>query len=917
MTTDETLRKIQNDTAAWKQKAADLLRQQQTAINQIEAIKQNQPLLDEHWKRQNSPTLTPEEKAESVRRMNEIIENTNRARAEEQRQQTLQHEANVRQWQESERLKLDQQRQQSLDKTRLAADDAFNNYQQQLQRQKQNDIKLPEALRELERAKLEAQKAAADLRDLQAGKLPQEPSNKGRPSQAGGGGGGGGTPAGPGSIQLKNNPAPAFPAPKGPAPGPGPGAGPAIIGPLASTAIDMLFNNFMQNRGFKLNPDYKPFFGPLTPSPADDQKWIPIDIPPYSPVGPVLSPLFPIGDDPTSPLDNSVTYPPGTIGVFLGKFADNRDVAHVNGAFTWLGTFSSSPDVNQGVGLYMEQPAGIGHDGEGTRWYIQSRSGSKHYIGIYYVSLGNWENIRTPNNAYKFEQVSWTPLNPNIPPVDGPKYQAPTYQAPPPGRNYNLDLGGFNDGGNAPPYAAPPPTPFDPKTSNPPAAPPNNIPSFTPRGNNNPGAGGLPGGMNAPGANFNPAPNPFPEPGANPSPGDNSPGAGGQPSNPGAQPLIASPNGGVTTPAGGATKNKQTLGEKANEIPSITTPTQTQPNKTPANEAGKIPQIFPPLVFNPNNPNTAIDNTAPPKSPPSQTPPEGGCCKPTLQKLDEIQKSQNNLGQAIQNNALDALIKVDTTEILNRMGPQVPGGLSGFLGDKFTKLWKSKAIDRALALLNLAASLHNAAMLSRNLATTLGQVIENILATIGIKDPDENVRGLSELIGNTVEGIVKAVIGEQNYIELTTAWKKANIIYTAAINTYQLLNDSFYAIAEGMELIGKYNAKIGNALKKGGVVLESAYDWMSETFNFKSKRNNAIEVAIENLQQANNIASDLEEITSNFREATENLQEIKETVDNMKSELTTAENNRKTQEAAAKTGSQSADITIADIIKNL
>jgi hypothetical protein len=125
----------------------------------------------------------------------------------------------------------------------------------------------------------------------------------------------------------------------------------------------------------------------------------------------------------------------------------------------------------------------------------------------------------------------------------------------------------------------------------------------------------------------------------------------------------------------------------------------------------------------------------------------------------------------------------------NKLGPQVNGGLSGFLTDKFTKLWNSRVIDRALNLMATAAAIHNAVMLSRNIGSTLVQTLGNALSIIGIKDGDEVAQSFSTVIGDSIENIIKGSIGSENYTQLTETWAKASRIYQSAINIYQLMTD--------------------------------------------------------------------------------------------------------------------------------
>ena len=262
------------------------------------------------------------------------------------------------------------------------------------------------------------------------------------------------------------------------------------------------------------------------------------------------------------------------------------------------------------------------------------------------------------------------------------------------------------------------------------------------------------------------------------------------------------------------------------------------------------------------------------------------------------------------------MIDLSLLQVINgKLGPQVNGGLSGFLQDRFTKLWKSRVVDRALNLMATAAAIHNAVMLSRNIGSTLIQTLGNALSIIGIKDGDDVAQSFSTVIGDGIENIVKGLIGAENYTALSETWAKANRIYQSAVNVYQLMTDSLFGITEGLEQIGKYTGKIGNALKKSGTVLEDSYNWMTETFNFSSGKNRKIDQVVEGLRQANEVASDLESITSEFRSVTENVAEINTQLNTIKTEINSKESEKDDKETQGKESSQSPLINKSDLTK--
>jgi hypothetical protein len=376
----------------------------------------------------------------------------------------------------------------------------------------------------------------------------------------------------------------------------------------------------------------------------------------------------------------------------------------------------------------------------------------------------------------------------------------------------------------------------------------------------------------------------------------------------------------------GQAPNKTPIGEPTeipgpdknpSDEPKLKPPTKTKPDPPksltptkpdPTKEKDPVP-IFPPFPFqNPKNPTSPVPEAEEKKAPVIQTPGKEGCCTPpgVNQANDKLDKLD-----ALLDGAELALLKI----IDGKLGPQLPGGLAGFLVDKFTKLWKSRVVDRALNLMATAAAIHNAVMLSRNIGSTLVQTLGNALSIIGIKDGDDVAQNFSTVIGDGIENIIKGLIGAENYNSLNETWSKANRIYQSAINIYQLMTDSLFGITSGLEQTAKYTGKIGNALKKSGAVLENSYNWMSEQFNFSSGKNRKIDRVIQGLQEASEVASDLESITSEFRSVTENVAEIGTQINTIKGEIGGKEEEKKNEEKDSKDSSQSPQINKSDLTK--
>ncbi|MEH2287167.1 hypothetical protein [Nostoc sp.] len=187
------------------------------------------------------------------------------------------------------------------------------------------------------------------------------------------------------------------------------------------------------------------------------------------------------------------------------------------------------------------------------------------------------------------------------------------------------------------------------------------------------------------------------------------------------------------------------------------------------------------------------------------------------------------------------------TIINNKLGNQVVGGISGLV----TSVAQNTYVEKALSVLTFAATIHNALMLSNNLAQTLGTIIDQVLGFILPKGLDGTPISINNVIGKAVHEIVADTIGEANYQEISQDWAKANRIYQASVNVFNQIGNAVGLVTAGMEVIGGNVAKIGNALKIWGVIGEKAYSWMNPQPNLKGKFFNFINNAT---AEANTIA---------------------------------------------------------------
>ena len=256
---------------------------------------------------------------------------------------------------------------------------------------------------------------------------------------------------------------------------------------------------------------------------------------------------------------------------------------------------------------------------------------------------------------------------------------------------------------------------------------------------------------------------------------------------------------------------------------------------------------------------------------------EGNPCQQQLdaginnnsQKIDdqnlnfqEIANLLNTGGQAVD---LAVLHRID-----NKLGAQVPGGISGFLG-RMSNRFKLPEIINVIAMI---ATLHNAAMLSKNLAVTLGDIVSLGLNIVGLKDEDDKPHNVNEIIGKSVNGLMEDLLGTEVWRDTKDTWKRANRMYQTAANIVYSVGSMVDSARTISEWTGENLGKIGNALKSAGVVAENAYRWMPEQINAASSR-------MRNLQKMRDGINSLDSSVSAFGSVVSEVKSIQDEVKEM------------------------------------
>lgn len=273
--------------------------------------------------------------------------------------------------------------------------------------------------------------------------------------------------------------------------------------------------------------------------------------------------------------------------------------------------------------------------------------------------------------------------------------------------------------------------------------------------------------------------------------------------------------------------------------------------------------------------------------------------------------------QAIQNLFLIP-IKAGVELINTKLGPVISGvnGLSGFL----SRAAEAAKLDKVLNAMNTVLLLHNAAMLSRNLGSTLGDLTSQALATIGIKDGDSPI-DVNEILGKQANNFMSSILGAEVWAGTKTSWNKASSIIASATNLMYTMRSIFDSSREIMEWTAENTGKIGNALKRFRIVGENAYKWLPERVTVQNSFTRKLDRFREGVDGLDDAASSLSGVlgeVQSIQQEYADLQEQKQKFDKNISELTPkpGEENKPVSDAAvvAKNASK-APAEIAEVFR--
>ncbi|MEM9507535.1 MAG: hypothetical protein AAGA16_07570 [Cyanobacteria bacterium P01_E01_bin.35] len=202
--------------------------------------------------------------------------------------------------------------------------------------------------------------------------------------------------------------------------------------------------------------------------------------------------------------------------------------------------------------------------------------------------------------------------------------------------------------------------------------------------------------------------------------------------------------------------------------------------------------------------------------------------------------------------------------------------------------WKAVQGDKIMNGITTALVVHNAIMLSGNLAQTVGEAASVTLSAIGIKDEEGNPFDIGSIVQAKTDEILTNFLGTEEYEALTRRIAAANRVYQASANVLDTTHALFDSARTITELTASNTGKIGNALRDAGVVYEDAYDEMIEKVNPQNAAMRRLDRFRDGLESVEQGVSTVSSISSEVVETRENWQQLKDEKEAWKTEVDTA-----------------------------
>ena len=220
-----------------------------------------------------------------------------------------------------------------------------------------------------------------------------------------------------------------------------------------------------------------------------------------------------------------------------------------------------------------------------------------------------------------------------------------------------------------------------------------------------------------------------------------------------------------------------------------------------------------------------------------------------------------NLGANAQQLTILQRIDQTTQGITGKLGSALPnGGIGGML----TRIVQSSAVDKALQVATFLGTMHNAFHLSADLGRTFFSLTSTALnatmRTMGVTTADDSPIDVGAIINAQIEAQVKALIGVENWKQLSLSLASANRILQSGSNVISNVWSMHDSTSNILEYTASNTGKIGNALKRDRVVAQDAFPDMSERVTARTARQQKLDNIVDGISDASSALSALESV---------------------------------------------------------
>jgi hypothetical protein len=177
-----------------------------------------------------------------------------------------------------------------------------------------------------------------------------------------------------------------------------------------------------------------------------------------------------------------------------------------------------------------------------------------------------------------------------------------------------------------------------------------------------------------------------------------------------------------------------------------------------------------------------------------------------------------------------------------------------------------------------------------NLAQSFVAIFDNIAALLGLSE------GLSKPINETFDSILNNVFGKEKVDYVKYNFARINAVFTAASNVYGRIRSTSRALADGIEEGANNTSRIGNALRRAGV-LDDKLTKMDEQIAINVDKSQ-LKTLNNKLSKVSNVNSELQGITSDVKSSSDELKQLdKDRTEKLKEEAEKKAETDKKEEA--------------------